>query len=80
MNTVEKIVGYLKAMPESKQNEVLDFVEHLKRPVRNHKKVTEDSEWEKLSLKSAIRGIEEPSPYGIEHIKVNRPLFLMKGK
>jgi len=29
MNTVEKIVGYLKNMPESKQNEVLDFVEHL---------------------------------------------------
>ena len=70
MNTVEKIVGYLKTMPESKQNEVLDFVEHLKRSVRNHKKVTEDSEWEKLSLKSAMRGIEEePSLYGIEDIK-----------
>jgi len=70
MNTVEKIVGYLKNMPESKQNEVLDFVEHLKRPVRNHKKTEEDSEWEKFSLKSVMRGIEEkPSLYGIEDIK-----------
>jgi hypothetical protein len=70
MNTVERIVGYLKAMPESKQNEVLDFVEHLKTSVRNRKRIEEDSEWEKFSLKSAMRGIEEePGPYGIEDIK-----------
>jgi SET domain-containing protein len=61
-------------MPESKQNEVLNFIEHLKRPVRNHKKVTQDSEWEKFSLKSAMRGIEEePGPYE-EFLKIQEKL------
>jgi len=74
MNTVEKIVGYLKTMPESKQHEVLDFVEHLKRPVCNHKKVTENSEWEKFSLKSAMRGIEEESSPYEEFLKIQEKL------
>ncbi|MEJ2585998.1 MAG: DUF2281 domain-containing protein [Deltaproteobacteria bacterium] len=65
MDTIEKIIGELKSIPESDQAEVLDFVERLKA-----KKTSQDSEWSEFSLKSAMRGIEEePTPYGIEDIK-----------
>ena len=70
MNTLERIVGYLKTMPESKQNEVLDFIEYLKTSARRRKQKEEELEWGQFSLKSAMRGIEEEaSTYGIEDIK-----------
>jgi hypothetical protein len=70
MDTVEKIIEHLKTMPDSERNEVLDFVEYLKTSARRRKQSEEDSQWGRLSLESAMRGIEEePSPYGMEDIK-----------
>ena len=70
MNTVEKIIDHLKAMPDSERNEVLDFVEYLKTSVRRRKQSEGDSRWGQFSVEFAMRGMEEePSPYGIEDIK-----------
>jgi len=70
MNTVERIVGHLKTMPESEQDEVLNFIEHLKTSAQRRKRNEEELEWGQFSLKSAMRGIEEEtSTYGIEDIK-----------
>jgi hypothetical protein len=56
VTTVEKIIERLKTMPQSAQNEVLDFVEHLKSKARQQ---GEDYDWSQFSLESAMRGIEE---------------------
>ena len=70
MNTVERIVGHLKTMHESEQDEVLDFIEYLKTSARRRKRNEEELEWGQFSLKSAMLGIEEEaSTYGIEDIK-----------
>lgn len=70
MNTVEKIIDLLKAMPDSERNEVLDFVEYLKTAARRRRQSQGESRWGQFSLESAMRGMEEePSPYGIEDIK-----------
>ena len=67
MDIVEKIIEELYSIPESDQAEVLDFVEYLKSKKRRK---TEDSEWSRFSLDSAMSGIEEePSPYGTDDIK-----------
>lgn len=55
-------------MPESKQLEVLDFVEYL----RSRAEKKENIEWNDLSLSSAMQGMEdEKSPYSINDIKEN---------
>ena len=70
MNTAKKILEYLKAMSEPEQNEVLDFIEHLKKSANRRRHEEEDATWDQFTLESAMRGIaEEPSPYGIEDIK-----------
>lgn len=67
MDIVERIIEELKSIPESAQAEVLDFVEYMK---SKKERKEEDSEWSRLSLNSAMRGIEEePIPYGIKDIK-----------
>jgi hypothetical protein len=67
MTILEKIVEKLKAMPESTQAEVLNFVEYLK---AKKDRDSEEERWERFSLNSAMRGIaEEPSPYGVQDIK-----------
>jgi hypothetical protein len=70
MNTVEKIIDHLKAMPDSERNEVLDFVEYLKTAARRRRQSEGESQWGQFSVESAMREMEEePSPYGIEDIK-----------
>jgi hypothetical protein len=70
MNTVEKIIEHLKAMPDSERNEVLDFVEYLKISARRRKQNDEDLQWSLFSIESAMQGIEEESsPYGTDDIK-----------
>lgn len=70
MNTAKKILEYLKAMPEPEQNEVLDFIEHLKKSANRRKQNEQDATWDQFTLESAMRGIaEEQSPYVIEDIK-----------
>jgi len=67
MKIAEKIVEYLETMPESAQAEVLDFVEYLQSKQAHEGR---DDEWSRVSLETAMRGIEEePSPYSVEDIK-----------
>jgi hypothetical protein len=67
ITTLEEIVENMKAMPESAQAEVLEFIEFLKYKERNY---DDSQKWSGFSLASAVRGIsEEPSPYGEQDIK-----------
>lgn len=70
MTTVEKIAQQLHSLPESIQQEVLDFVEFLKLRRELPKDREEDVVWTELSLTSAMRGMEdEDSPYTLTDIK-----------
>ena len=63
MSLEEKIMRNIQELPESKQAEVLDFVEYLRTK-------TEERDWSEFSLTSAMRGMEnEDSPYSLEDIK-----------
>ena len=67
MTLLEKILEKLRAMPESSQAEVLNFVEYLK---SKEKKESENEQWAEFSLDSAMRGIaEEPALYEIQDVK-----------
>ena len=66
MSLAERIIQNVKTLPESKQIEVLDFVEYLR--LRTEKE--ENIEWMDLSLSSAMRGMEdEESPYSLNDLK-----------
>jgi len=66
MSLAEKIMEYVQALPESKQVEVLGFVEYL----RSKAEKQEIKDWTDLSLSSAMRGIEEEqTPYTLNDIK-----------
>ena len=63
MSLIERIIKNIKTLPESKQAEVLDFVECLRSKEEN-------IDWNDLSLSSAMRGMEdEKSPYSINDLK-----------
>lgn len=63
MNISDKIIETVKSLPESKQSEILDFIEYIK--AKN-----ENSEWSSFSLSSAIKGMEDDiSPYSLNDIK-----------
>jgi hypothetical protein len=61
METADRIYKEVKALPEPLRREVLEFVEHLALKLR-----AEDVDWSELSLRAALRGLEnEPGPeYG----------------
>jgi len=66
MSLTERIIKNVKTLPESKQVEVLDFIEYL----RSRTEKEENIEWNNLSLSSAMRGMEEEvSPYSINDLK-----------
>lgn len=66
MSLTERIIKNVKTLPESKQVEVLDFVEYLQSKAERE----ENTEWNNLSLSSAMRGIEdEETPYSINDLK-----------
>ncbi|MBU2622619.1 MAG: DUF2281 domain-containing protein [Proteobacteria bacterium] len=66
MSLAEKIMEYVQTLPESKQVEVLGFVEYL----RSKAEKQEIKDWTDLSLSSAMRGIEEEqTPYSLNDIK-----------
>lgn len=68
MSIAEKIVEQVRALPESAQTDVLDFVEFLKTKSSNAS--ADDTDWSKLSLDQAMRGMEnEPSPYTERDLK-----------
>lgn len=63
MDLSEKIIEAVKSLPESKQVEVLDFMEYLQ-------STTAASEWNDFSLSSAMKGMEaESSLYSLNDIK-----------
>lgn len=53
METAERIYEEVKALPEPLRREVLEFVEHLALKLRK-----EDADWSELSLRAALRGLE----------------------
>lgn len=53
MNLSEKIFAIVASLPESKQAEVLDFVEYLKLKTEQE----ETSDWNRFSIASAMRGM-----------------------
>jgi len=66
MSLAEKIIQTVKLLPESKQTEILDFVECL----RSRTEKEEEKEWTDFSLSSAMRGIEnEKAHYSMNDLK-----------
>jgi Protein of unknown function (DUF2281) len=66
MNLPEKILATAVSLPESKQQEVLDFVEYLK--LKTEKE--ESGNWNSFSIASAMRGMEnEASNYAVTDLK-----------
>lgn len=61
MNVAEKIDKQVRRLPEQTQVEVLDFVEYLltKTERVQAREREKDQEWTRLSLASAMRGMEE---------------------
>jgi hypothetical protein len=54
MNLSERILIAVASLPESKQMEVLDFVEYIKLKMEKE----ENSNWNSFSISSAMRGME----------------------
>lgn len=70
MTLSEKISHEVQSLPESIQQEVLDFVEFLKTR-RAH---AEDEAWSTFSLTQAMRGLEdEPDLYSVADLNEPRP-------
>jgi Protein of unknown function (DUF2281) len=66
MNLSEKILTTVASLPESKQMEVLDFVEYLKLKMEKE----ESNNWNSFSIASAMRGMEnEDSNYSVTDLK-----------
>ena len=65
MTLAEKITQHVHRLPESLQAEVMDFVEYLE-----SKAEKAEVDWSKISLASAMRGMEdEQALYSVEDIK-----------
>jgi hypothetical protein len=66
MSLADKIINNVRTLPESKQIEVLDFIEYLR--VKTERQ--ENTGWSDFSLSSAVRGMEnEESPYSLKDLK-----------
>ena len=66
MNLADKIIKNAKELPESKQIEILDFIEYLRIKTERQKNI----EWSMASLSSAMRGLEnEQSHYSLNDLK-----------
>ncbi len=66
MNLSEKILTTVASLPESKQVEVLDFVEYLK--LKTEKE--ESGNWNSFSISSAMKDMEnEDFNYSITDLK-----------
>jgi hypothetical protein len=63
MGLTEKIIENINVLPESKQRQLLDFVEYLRAK-------TESEEWADFSLSTAMKGMEdEKASYSIDDLK-----------
>jgi hypothetical protein len=62
----EKIQEYIRKLPDSLQEEMLDYLEFLLAKAER-----ENREWSNLSITSAMRGMEdEPDLYTLADLKV----------
>jgi hypothetical protein len=62
----KKIQEYIRKLPQSLQEEMIDYLEFLLAKAQR-----EDNEWSSLSLASALRGMEnEPDLYSLSDLKV----------
>ena len=62
----EKIQEYIRKLPDSLQEEMLDYLEFLLAKAER-----ENKEWSYLSITSAMRGMEdEPDLYTLADLKV----------
>lgn len=55
----ERIQQYVQRLPASFQAEVLDFVEYLLAKAERETRRREERAWSDLSLRSAMRGMED---------------------
>jgi hypothetical protein len=71
MGIADKLQEKLSQLPESLQNEILDFADYLMRKLDRQAR-QEDLDWANVSLDHAMRGMEnEPLPgYKISDLKV----------
>ena len=70
MTVAQRILQHLRSLPESKQAQVLDFVEYLEGKARARDREQEDADWSAFSLSEAIRGMEsEDHPYSTSDLK-----------
>jgi hypothetical protein len=66
MSLADKIIKNVKTLPESKQIEILDFIEYLRVKTERQANI----EWTDFSLSSAMRGMEdEQAPYSLNDLK-----------
>jgi len=69
MTTAQAILEHLKSLPDSAQQEVLDFIKFLESR-RAELAQEEDAAWSRLSLASAMRDMEdEETPYTLADLK-----------
>jgi hypothetical protein len=70
MSTAEAIIERLKSLPDSAQREVLDFIEFLAARRAESDAREEDLAWSRLSLGTAMRGMEdEEELYTLDDLK-----------
>ena len=70
MTVSQKIADHVRDLPKQEQMEVLDFIEYLRTKARSRRSKDEEKDWSVLSLKNAMRGMEEePSGYSKEDLK-----------
>ncbi len=70
MTTTQAIIQHLQSLPDSKQQEVLDFVEFLDSKRQDRIGGVESTSWSTFSLASAMHGMEdEPILYTAADLK-----------
>ncbi len=71
MTTAQSIYRRLVALPESAQQEVLNFVQFLQQKTEQESsQKSEDQTWDELSICTAMKGMEEEqSLYDVSDIK-----------
>ena len=66
MDLTAKIIEMIQSLPEEKKLEVLKFIEHISQKEEEK----ELKQWNKFSLNSAMRGLEEEETvYTVEDLK-----------
>lgn len=70
MTTAQAILEHLRGLPDSLQQEVLNFVKSLASRRAESASGKEDAAWSQFSLASALRDMEdEETPYTLADLK-----------